>query len=163
MSQIETLIKELKEIEPVESRPPDIYYLLTEEQLNATVEALGQLKRRIEEGRAEANISKRSTWLQKYRMKEVLVKEEIDRVLDMSVCELELSVRIINCLYRAEIDTIGELIKNTDVGLLKYRNFGKKSLDDVKRKLEAMSLRFGLSGLKLKEWIFESPYGAGKS
>ncbi len=74
------------------------------------------------------------------------VDEERDRlrkVLNMSVNEIELSVRAANCLNNANITTVGELALKTEADMLKYRNFGKKSLNEIKDKLEELGLSLG--------------------
>lgn len=60
------------------------------------------------------------------------------------VSELELSVRSANCLAEAHIKTIGELVKKTEMEMLKYRNFGKKSLTEITNILKEMGLNFGM-------------------
>ena len=67
-------------------------------------------------------------------------EEERDRVLDMPVEELELSVRSFNCLKRAGINSVGELIAKTEAEMMKVRNLGKKSLEEVKGKLGELDL-----------------------
>lgn len=67
-------------------------------------------------------------------------EEEKDKVLDTTIEELELSVRSSNCLKRAGINTVGELIDKTEDDLMKVRNLGKKSLQEIKDKLEEMEL-----------------------
>ena len=63
----------------------------------------------------------------------------------MPVSELELSVRSANCLREARIQTIGDLVQKTDGEMLKYRNFGKKSLQEIKELLEGMGLQLGIT------------------
>jgi DNA-directed RNA polymerase subunit alpha len=63
-----------------------------------------------------------------------------DKVLDMPVEELDLSVRSYNCLKRAGINTVEELIKKTEEDMMKVRNLGKKSLGEVKSKLDELGL-----------------------
>ena len=58
--------------------------------------------------------------------------------------ELELSVRSSNCLRRANIKTLGELVGRSEQEMLKYRNFGKKSLNEIKDKLEDLGLSLGM-------------------
>ncbi len=67
-------------------------------------------------------------------------EEERDKILDMSIEELDLSVRSYNCLKRAGINTVGELIMKTEEEMMKVRNLGKKSLEEVDEKLEALGL-----------------------
>ncbi len=64
--------------------------------------------------------------------------------LSQPVSELELSVRSANCLREAHIKTIGELVKKTEMEMLKYRNFGKKSLTEISNILKEMGLAFGM-------------------
>jgi DNA-directed RNA polymerase subunit alpha len=69
----------------------------------------------------------------------------IRQVLGTSVDELELSVRSSNCLKNANIRTIGELTKKTEDDIGKTRNFGKKSLDEIKQKLNEWGLSLGMT------------------
>ncbi len=61
-----------------------------------------------------------------------------------SVNELELSVRSINCLQNAKIDTIGDLVQKTEAEMLKTKNFGRKSLQEIKTVLASMGLTLGM-------------------
>ena len=70
-------------------------------------------------------------------------RERLRRVLNMSVNEIELSVRAANCLNNANITTVGELAMKTEADMLKYRNFGKKSLNEIKDKLTELGLTLG--------------------
>lgn len=75
------------------------------------------------------------------------VSEEQNRLrklLNMSVNEIELSVRAANCLNNANITTVGELALKSESEMLKYRNFGKKSLNEIKAKLEQLGLSLGM-------------------
>tara|TARA_R100000027_G_scaffold18279_2_gene13165 strand:+ start:30110 stop:31108 length:999 start_codon:yes stop_codon:yes gene_type:complete len=75
------------------------------------------------------------------------VSEEQNRLrklLNMSVNEIELSVRAANCLNNANITTVGELSMKNEQEMLKYRNFGKKSLNEIKAKLEQLGLSLGM-------------------
>ncbi len=72
-------------------------------------------------------------------------KEELERMLLMSITEVELSVRSANCITSANISTIGELVQKSEAEMLKYRNFGKKSLNEIKAILDGMGLRLGMS------------------
>ncbi|MDE6576187.1 MAG: DNA-directed RNA polymerase subunit alpha [Opitutales bacterium] len=65
-------------------------------------------------------------------------------LLNMSVNEIELSVRAANCLNNANITTVGELVMKGENEMLKYRNFGKKSLTEIKNKLEELGLSLGM-------------------
>lgn len=62
-----------------------------------------------------------------------------------SIDELELSVRATNCLKAANIAYVGELVQRTEAAMLKTKNFGRKSLDEIRRVLESMDLRFGMT------------------
>jgi DNA-directed RNA polymerase subunit alpha len=68
----------------------------------------------------------------------------IRRLLDKSVEELELSVRSSNCLRAAEIKTIGDLVQKGEPEMLKFRNFGRKSLKEIQDILGEMGLHFGM-------------------
>jgi DNA-directed RNA polymerase subunit alpha len=71
-------------------------------------------------------------------------ENKLRKLLNMSVNEIELSVRAANCLNNANITTVGELAMKTEQEMLKYRNFGKKSLNEIKEKLEALGLSLGM-------------------
>ncbi|MBQ6975431.1 MAG: DNA-directed RNA polymerase subunit alpha [Selenomonadaceae bacterium] len=62
------------------------------------------------------------------------------RILDMTIEDLDLSVRSFNCLKRAGIDFVGDLVNKTEEDMMKVRNLGRKSLDEVKKKLEDIGL-----------------------
>ncbi|MDP3786701.1 MAG: DNA-directed RNA polymerase subunit alpha [Candidatus Omnitrophota bacterium] len=68
------------------------------------------------------------------------VDEELYHKLKMPVSELELSVRSANCLKEAKIKTIGELVQKSEAEMLKYRNFGKKSLTEIREIITGMGL-----------------------
>jgi len=72
-------------------------------------------------------------------------RTKLKRLLNMSVNEIELSVRAANCLNNANITTVGQLAMKTEQEMLKYRNFGKKSLNEIKEKLAALGLTLGMS------------------
>jgi len=71
-------------------------------------------------------------------------REEMMGKLALRVGEIELSVRSTNCLKTAGINTIGELVVMSESEMLRFRNFGKKSLGEIKAKLEELELGFGL-------------------
>ena len=80
---------------------------------------------------------------------EIMVEKEEDqkeKALEMTIEELELSVRSYNCLKRANINTVEELTEKTEEDMMKFRNLGKKSLEEVKNKLAELGL-----GLKPSE------------
>lgn len=70
--------------------------------------------------------------------------KELKQKLSMPINELELSVRSSNCLNQAGIEKIGELVQKTDKEMLDYKNFGKKSLAEIKRILDDMDLSLGM-------------------
>ena len=72
-------------------------------------------------------------------------KSKLKKLLNMSVNEIELSVRAANCLNNANITTVGQLAMKTEQEMLKYRNFGKKSLNEIKEKLSALGLSLGMN------------------
>jgi len=71
-------------------------------------------------------------------------RAKLKKLLNMSVNEIELSVRAANCLNNANITTVGQLAMKTEQEMLKYRNFGKKSLNEIKEKLAALGLTLGM-------------------
>ena len=76
---------------------------------------------------------------------EIMVEKEEDKkekVLEMTIEELDLSVRSFNCLKRAGINTVQELTERSMDDMMKVRNLGKKSLEEVEQKLEALDLSF---------------------
>ena len=72
-------------------------------------------------------------------------KAKLKKLLNMSVNEIELSVRAANCLNNANITTVGQLAMKTEAEMLKYRNFGKKSLNEIKEKLTSLGLSLGMN------------------
>jgi DNA-directed RNA polymerase subunit alpha len=72
-------------------------------------------------------------------------KVKLKKQLNMSVNEIELSVRAANCLNNANITTVGQLAMKTEQEMLKYRNFGKKSLNEIKDKLQSLGLSLGMN------------------
>ena len=78
------------------------------------------------------------------RETEIMVqKQELkkEKVLEMTIEELDLSVRSYNCLKRANINTVEDLIGKTEEDMMKVRNLGRKSLEEVLHKLEALNLK----------------------
>jgi len=72
-------------------------------------------------------------------------RAKLRKLLNMSVNEIELSVRAANCLNNANITTVGQLAMKTEAEMLKYRNFGKKSLNEIKDKLTTLGLGLGMN------------------
>jgi len=84
----------------------------------------------------------------------------LKKLLNMSVNEIELSCRAANCLNNANITTVGQLAMKSEAEMLKYRNFGKKSLNEIKDKL----LQLGASlGIKFESELVEPPMGSTRS
>jgi DNA-directed RNA polymerase subunit alpha len=75
---------------------------------------------------------------------EVSPLDEMREKLDRSIEELELSVRSFNCLEAAGIKTIRDLVQKSESEMLKYRNFGRKSLSEIKNILREMDLTFNM-------------------
>lgn len=73
------------------------------------------------------------------------IDPEIEQKLNMTVQELDLSVRANNCLESARIQTVRDLVLKSDSELLKVRSFGKTSLREVKRRLQDLGLRLGMT------------------
>jgi DNA-directed RNA polymerase subunit alpha len=72
------------------------------------------------------------------------------QLLKTKLVDLDLSVRALNCLKAAEVETLGDLVKFNKNDLLKFRNFGKKSLTELDELLEGMNLSFGMDVSKYK-------------
>ena len=72
------------------------------------------------------------------------------QLLKTKLVDLDLSVRALNCLKAADVDTLGSLVKFNKNDLLKFRNFGKKSLTELDELLESMNLSFGMDVSKYK-------------
>ena len=86
-------------------------------------------------------------------------KSKLKKLLNMSVNEIELSVRAANCLNNANITTVGQLAVKTEAEMLKYRNFGKKSLNEIKEKLAGLGLTLGMN---IDPSLLEAPKEEGK-
>lgn len=67
-------------------------------------------------------------------------EEEEASVLDMTIEELDLSVRSYNCLKRAGVNTVEQLVQKTEEDMMKVRNLGRKSLEEVQSKLASLGL-----------------------
>ena len=74
----------------------------------------------------------------------------IRQLLKSNLSELELSVRALNCLKAANVETLGDLVKYNKSELLKFRNFGKKSLSELEELLDKLQLDFGMDVAKYK-------------
>jgi DNA-directed RNA polymerase subunit alpha len=85
---------------------------------------------------------------------------KLKKLLNMSVNEIELSVRAANCLNNANITTVGQLAQKTESEMLKYRNFGKKSLNEIKDKLQQLNLSLGM---KFDPGLVDIPAGSDGS
>ena len=81
---------------------------------------------------------------------------ELNEALFKDISDLELSVRATNCLHGANIKVVGELVQRTENDMLKTKNFGRKSLDEIKNVLLNMGLDFGMKidsfDKKYQEW-----------
>ena len=87
-------------------------------------------------------------------------KSKMKKLLNMSVNEIELSVRAANCLNNANITSVGQLAMKTEQEMLKYRNFGKKSLNEIKDKLTALGLSLGMN---FEPGLLEAPKEEAKA
>ena len=89
--------------------------------------------------------------------KEVAEEDDFDeddlhmrQLLNTKLTDMELSVRALNCLKAAEVDTLGELVAFPKSDLLKFRNFGKKSLTELENLVKSKNLDFGMNVAKYK-------------
>lgn len=88
-------------------------------------------------------------------------RDAIINKLGLKISEIELSVRSTNCLYGANISTIAELVSKSEAEMLKYRNFGKKSLNEIKDKLQEMGLSLGMNVVKYGFTVSDSELDEG--
>ena len=72
------------------------------------------------------------------------------QLLNTKLSEMELSVRALNCLKAAEVETLGELVSFDKADLLKFRNFGRKSLTELENLVKSKNLEFGMNVGKYK-------------
>ena len=99
--------------------------------------------------RDEIKLASRQDILSQLQSEEEEIEEtdkdhELYEKLRQPISELELSVRSANCLEEAKIKIIGDLVQKTEMEMLKYRNFGKKSLAEINNILVSMGLSLGL-------------------
>ncbi len=80
-------------------------------------------------------------------------EEKLKNVLNTAVDELELSVRSSNCLKNVGIETLGDLVQRTEEQMLETRNFGKKSLEEIREKLAEFGLKLGMEDI---DYLVES-------
>ena len=81
--------------------------------------------------------------------------------VNRSISDLELNVRAVNCLLNSNIETVGQLVQKTEAEMMKMKNFGKKSLQEIKTVLASLGLTLGM---KLNEDQFlEKPTSAEKA
>ena len=85
------------------------------------------------------------------------VQEEFDestvytrQLLKTKLVDMDLSVRALNCLKAAEVETLGDLVSFNKADLLKFRNFGKKSLTELENLVASKNLEFGMNISKFK-------------
>ncbi len=92
---------------------------------------------------------------------------QMNEVLNRSVEELELSVRSYNCLKNANIQTIGDLVQKTEAEMLRTKNFGRKSLNEIKEILSNLGLSFGMKfdaqGRLVAPGGMVAPFAAGSA
>ena len=72
------------------------------------------------------------------------------QLLKTKLVDMDLSVRALNCLKAAEVETLGDLVTYTKSDLMKFRNFGKKSLTELDELVESKGLHFGMDITKYK-------------
>jgi len=85
------------------------------------------------------------------------VESRGQKVLKMPVEDLELSVRSLHCLQAAEVHSVDELIRRSDEDLAKTKNFGKKSLQEIREKLEKLNLRMGMTDADIEQFLATVP------
>ena len=80
----------------------------------------------------------------------LLLRTYMRQLLKTKLVDMDLSVRALNCLKAADVDTLGDLVTYNRNDLLKFRNFGKKSLTELDDLLDNMGLNFGMDIVKFK-------------
>jgi DNA-directed RNA polymerase subunit alpha len=108
---------------------------------DALLQASGILRHHLD---VFVNYDENAVEFEEAELKQDEEKSKLKKLLGMSVNEIELSVRAANCLNNANITTVGQLAMKTESDMLKYRNFGKKSLNEIKDKLCALGLSLGM-------------------
>nr|WP_205880983.1 DNA-directed RNA polymerase subunit alpha [Limisphaera ngatamarikiensis] len=108
---------------------------------DALVQASAILQRHLD---VFVGYDKNAVQFEETTKKEDEERQRLRKLLNMSVNEIELSVRAANCLNNANITTVGQLAMKTEQEMLKYRNFGKKSLNEIKEKLAQLGLTLGM-------------------
>lgn len=86
----------------------------------------------------------------------------LQRLMNMKITELEVSVRCANCLHAAKIEYVKELVTKTETELLRLRNFGKKSLEEVETVLDRYGLHLGMDAKEVEETLKEIESIEGK-
>jgi DNA-directed RNA polymerase subunit alpha len=117
----------------------------------ALVQSAGILQRHLD---VFVGYDKNAVVFEEAESKQDEERARLRKLYNMSVNEIELSVRAANCLNNANITTVGQLAMKTEQEMLKYRNFGKKSLNEIKEKLAALGLTLGI---KIDPSLLEQP------
>ncbi len=117
----------------------------------ALVQSAGILQRHLD---VFVGYDKNAVVFEEAESKQDEERARLRKLYNMSVNEIELSVRAANCLNNANITTVGQLAMKTEQEMLKYRNFGKKSLNEIKEKLAALGLTLGM---KIDPSLLEQP------
>jgi DNA-directed RNA polymerase subunit alpha len=134
-------------VEPVKGGPGGQERLILEVWTNGSVSpemAVGEASRILEDHFELLIDFPQGLLVEEEVEREVVIRAELNENLFRSVDELELSVRASNCLKTANIRTISDLVQRTEPELLKTKNFGKKSLNEIKTILGEMGLRLGM-------------------
>ena len=124
-----------------------IYAAVTRKSMSGTVhgpeEALSQAAQLVQ-GHMDM-YSRLSTVEEMETLPEAEAEPEEESVLDSSIDSLELSIRSMNCLKNANIRTLRDLVARSEKDMVEIRNFGEKSLKEVRDKLEVLGLGFGMN------------------
>jgi DNA-directed RNA polymerase subunit alpha len=134
-------------VEPIKGAPGGQERLILEVWTNASVSpetAVGEASRILQDHFELLINFPHGLPVEEEVEREVVIRAELNENLFRSVDELELSVRASNCLKTASIRNIADLVQKTEPELLKTKNFGKKSLNEIKTILGEMGLRLGM-------------------
>lgn len=152
----EYTLKEIEESYPVRNRAQTLFYKALRmlrspgraSHLRCLIEPIGNaLEEQLRREAEQATEERRRAETEK-RRQEFLEKYGVScepAVLEQSIDDIELSVRTYNCLVNANIRTIAELVQRSENEMLKLKNFGRRSLNELKEILASLGLHFGMS------------------
>lgn len=121
-------------------------FLLTRERIRQIInKTMSKLTKRVSEREKDFKALQAHCDELESKMDATRAIEKFSRdIYEKKIVDCELSVRTLKCLKKAGVDTVGDLVMHSKYDLLKYRNFGKKSLSELEEFMESFGLRFGM-------------------